>query len=65
MKSSKKLHGSKAPNGIVESVVVAVNVTKEEMPKHALEWSLSNIVQAGDHITIVALLQGGATGHGE
>eukprot|EP00250_Pteridium_aquilinum_P018922 c24233_g2_i1 orf=347-3181(-) len=40
-----------------ESVVVALNAGKE-ITKHALEWALSNVVQAGDHITLVALLQG-------
>lgn len=40
-----------------ESVVVALNAGKE-ITKHALEWALSNVVQAGDRITLVALLQG-------
>lgn len=45
-----------------ESVVVVVNAGKE-ITKHALEWALSNVVQAGDHITFVALLQGGRNGN--
>ncbi|MCO5572992.1 hypothetical protein L7F22_026754 [Adiantum nelumboides] len=44
-----------------ESVVVAVNAGKE-ITRYALEWALSNVVHAGDHITIVALLQGGKLG---
>eukprot|EP00250_Pteridium_aquilinum_P011050 c19806_g1_i1 orf=1-744(-) len=44
-----------------ERVVVAVNAGRE-ITKHALEWALSNVVQAGDHITLVVLLQGGKIG---
>lgn len=42
---------------VTENVVVALNAGRE-ITKHALEWALSNVVQAGDHITLVALLQG-------
>lgn len=55
------LQASIAPPSGRESVVVAVNAGKE-ITKHALEWALSNVVQAGDHITLVALLQGGKIG---
>ncbi|MCO5584378.1 hypothetical protein L7F22_038304 [Adiantum nelumboides] len=42
---------------VTENVVVALNAGKE-ITKHALGWALSNVVQAGDHITLVALLHG-------
>ena len=47
-----------------ESVVVAVNASKE-MSRHALDWSLANIpLRPGDHLTLVALLQAPSQGLG-
>ncbi|KAI5061924.1 hypothetical protein GOP47_0022463 [Adiantum capillus-veneris] len=57
-KISKGLHSGLSGK---ESVVVAINAGKE-ITRYALEWALSNVVHAGDRITLVALLQGGKLG---
>lgn len=53
---------NRAPSAdLTELVVVAIDATKE-ITKHALEWALSNVVQPGDHITLLALLPATVSG---
>ncbi|KAH7432305.1 hypothetical protein KP509_07G017500 [Ceratopteris richardii] len=54
---NERMDKSHACNAVRENIVVAVNAGRE-ITRHALEWALNNVAQAGDHITVVALLQG-------
>lgn len=56
----KHRHGSSSKVVSVQptdTLLVAVNAAK--MTRHALEWALTNVVQPGDHITLLALWPAG------